>query len=97
MAPQPLTTLSLVQTHLIQLTVERRGDRHKVTNGRKINRDRRDGQGKEKITPPRRPDKAEWMTSLPALGPEDVQQDSGLVRGFRGGRWPALLFHFHCF
>lgn len=53
MAPKPLTTLVLVQTHFIELTVERRGYRHKVTNGRKINRDRR----------PHRPDKMEWMTT----------------------------------
>lgn len=72
-----------------------------MTNGKKINRDRKDGQVKEteKITaPPNRPDKTVWLTSLPTLvwsrgRPRRQQADEGVQgKAVASNAFPFPLF-----
>lgn len=86
-APKLLTTLS--ECKHTWLSWQRDRDAN-MTNGRKINTDRKNRQGKEIWLAPSRPDKTVWMTSLPGTGSRRHMRRRGQGRSVDSEAFPSL-------
>lgn len=92
-APELLMTLSILQTHLIELTG---AHKHYMTNGRKINNVRKDRQDKDRENdwPPVDLIKKVWMTSFPGTRSRRRMSRQGLGEG-SGQQGFSILTHFN--